>query len=107
MIESILRQLVERRVLEVRTNSRVERDSRKILNRISQFNFIYFSISSLKKKFFSFTGIKGQKRIMQDLELREAEKKKEQRESLGRTIEKFENILQQIKEFCHETDIDR
>ncbi|KAI5730030.1 hypothetical protein M8J76_009182 [Diaphorina citri] len=45
-----------------------------------------------------FLGIKGQKRIMQDLELREAEKKKEQRESLSRTIEKFENILQQIKE---------
>jgi hypothetical protein len=44
---------------------------------------------------------------MQDLELREAEKKKEQRESLSRTIEKFENILQQIKEFCNETDIDR
>ncbi|KAL1455865.1 hypothetical protein WDU94_000637 [Cyamophila willieti] len=54
-----------------------------------------------------FLGIKGQKRIMQDLELREAEKKKDQRETLARTIEKFENILQQIRNFCNETDIDR
>ncbi|GLH03859.1 hypothetical protein R5R35_009908 [Gryllus longicercus] len=54
-----------------------------------------------------FLSVKGQKRVMADLEAREAQKKRQQREAAERMISKYKSILYQIREFMGEEDIDR
>ncbi|XP_066996668.2 outer dynein arm-docking complex subunit 1 [Anabrus simplex] len=54
-----------------------------------------------------FLGIKGQKRILTDLEAREALKKQQQREETERKIQKYQGILNQIREFSGEEDVDK
>ncbi|PSN46817.1 hypothetical protein C0J52_11196 [Blattella germanica] len=54
-----------------------------------------------------FLGVKGQRRIMADLEAKEALKRKKKREDTEQMIATYEGILVQIKEFTGESDIDR
>ncbi|XP_068086979.1 coiled-coil domain-containing protein 63-like [Anabrus simplex] len=54
-----------------------------------------------------FLGVKGQRRVLTDLEAREAWKKQHHREETERLIAKYEGILDQIREFCGEDDLDR
>ncbi|XP_034237156.1 coiled-coil domain-containing protein 63 isoform X2 [Thrips palmi] len=54
-----------------------------------------------------FLAVKGQHRVLVDLEAKEALKKKQQREATERLIQQYQAILEQIKEFSGETDIDR
>lgn len=54
-----------------------------------------------------FLAVKGQHRVLVDLEAKEALKKKQQREATERLIQQYQAILEQIKEFSGESDIDR
>ncbi|KAJ4448913.1 hypothetical protein ANN_00305, partial [Periplaneta americana] len=54
-----------------------------------------------------FLGVKGQQRIMADLEAKEAQKRKKKREAAEHLIATYEDILSQIKEFTGECEIDR
>ncbi|KAJ9576167.1 hypothetical protein L9F63_006989 [Diploptera punctata] len=54
-----------------------------------------------------FLGVKGQRRILSELEAKEALKKRKKRENTEQLITTYEGILSQIKEFTGENDIDR
>ncbi|XP_047103466.1 coiled-coil domain-containing protein 63 [Schistocerca piceifrons] len=54
-----------------------------------------------------FLAVKAQRRVMADLEAREAQKKQMQREATEKMIESYHSILQKIKEFSGEDDVDR
>ncbi|KAJ1524047.1 hypothetical protein ONE63_010587 [Megalurothrips usitatus] len=54
-----------------------------------------------------FLAVKGQHRVLVDLEAKEALKKKQQREATERLIQQYQAILEQIKAFSGEADIDR
>lgn len=54
-----------------------------------------------------FLAVKGQHRVLVDLEAKEALKKQQQREATERLIQQYQAILEQIKEFSGESDIDR
>lgn len=61
----------------------------------------------LDSKLQDFLGVKGQKRIMADLEAKEAIKKQQQREATEQLIMAYNSILDQIKQFSGESDVDR
>ncbi|KAG8237694.1 hypothetical protein J437_LFUL016259 [Ladona fulva] len=54
-----------------------------------------------------FLSTKGQKRTMAELEAKEAQKKISLKENMERMIHTYQNLLEQIKEFCGESDIDK
>ncbi|XP_046387056.1 coiled-coil domain-containing protein 63 [Ischnura elegans] len=54
-----------------------------------------------------FLTTKGQKRTMAELEAKEAQKKISQRETMEKMIYTYQSLLEQIKEFCGESDIDK
>lgn len=61
----------------------------------------------LDSKLQDFLGVKGQKRIMADLEAKEAIKKQQQKEATEHLITTYNSILDQIKQFSGENDIDK
>lgn len=61
----------------------------------------------LDSKLQDFLGVKGQKRIMADLEAKEAIKKQQQKEATEQLITAYNSILDQIKQFSGESDVDR
>lgn len=61
----------------------------------------------LDSKLQDFLGVKGQKRIMADLEAKEAIKKQQQKEATEQLIMAYNSILDQIKQFSGESDVDR
>jgi len=54
-----------------------------------------------------FLAIKGQRRLMVDLEKKEENKRRLYREATERQLEHYKKTLDQICEFSGETDIDR
>ncbi|XP_071448156.1 outer dynein arm-docking complex subunit 1-like [Hetaerina americana] len=54
-----------------------------------------------------FLSTKGQKRTMAELEAKEAQKKISQKETMEKMINTYQSLLEQIKEFCGESDIDK
>ncbi|KAF5286951.1 hypothetical protein FQR65_LT12410 [Abscondita terminalis] len=58
-------------------------------------------------KLYDFLGVKGQKRIMKDLEAKEQKKVEEGKEEYLKKQEKYEEMLQEIKELVEEDDVSR
>ncbi|XP_068902453.1 outer dynein arm-docking complex subunit 1-like isoform X2 [Tenebrio molitor] len=54
-----------------------------------------------------FLTIKGQRRVMRDLEEKEMKKKQQEKEDLERQVKMYQETLDKIKEFCEENDIER
>lgn len=54
-----------------------------------------------------FLGVKGQKRIMADLEVKEEQKKQQQKEANEQLIATYNYNLDKIREFSGENDVDR
>ncbi|XP_015836480.1 outer dynein arm-docking complex subunit 1 [Tribolium castaneum] len=54
-----------------------------------------------------FLTIKGQKRVMKDLEEKEMKKKEQERENLQKQIKIYQETLDKIKTFCEEEDVER
>ncbi|XP_048521634.1 coiled-coil domain-containing protein 63 [Dendroctonus ponderosae] len=54
-----------------------------------------------------FLCVKGQKRILKDLEEKERMKKEMQEKELEDQLEMYENTLKQIQEFCNEENVER
>lgn len=54
-----------------------------------------------------FLGMKGQRRILADLELREAKKRQQVKEAMEIQLQQYRTTLEQIQEFCGESDIER
>ncbi|XP_066149078.1 outer dynein arm-docking complex subunit 1 [Euwallacea fornicatus] len=54
-----------------------------------------------------FLCLKGQKRVLRDLEEKERLKQESQQQELERQLEIYENTLKKIREFCAEEDVER
>ncbi|KAJ3651791.1 hypothetical protein Zmor_017804 [Zophobas morio] len=54
-----------------------------------------------------FLTIKGQKRVMRDLEEKEMRKKEQEKEELEKQIKIFQETLDKIKSFCEEGDVEK
>ncbi|RZC40821.1 hypothetical protein BDFB_010269 [Asbolus verrucosus] len=54
-----------------------------------------------------FLTIKGQKRVMRDLEEKEMRKKEQEKADVEKQVKLYQTTLDQIKEFCEENDIER
>lgn len=54
-----------------------------------------------------FLTIKGQRRVMKDLEEKEMKKKEQEKENLEKQIKMYQETLEKIKAFCEEDDVER